>query len=199
MHPNNICPVCRAPYSGNTTTCSTTCRAKASRRKRAHQPIANPYSPQEVQTLLTELADLKTENQRLRAAQKRTKDWKTEATKAQAKLATAEKRLNPALEHNKSLTQKNQQLTRQLKKSSAAIYRLTQALGAPRTLIADYMHFARWYYHHKPKHEWDEHDYSRYQRLTTYQSHKKNQPTRGTRDEQKQPRDKHQHKNTPKA
>lgn len=89
MRPSNrTCPVCRKNYTGTTATCSSACRAKASRRKRAGQPIANPYSPQEVEEILTELHQLQVGNQRLRTGQKRTKDWKAEATKAQAKLVT---------------------------------------------------------------------------------------------------------------
>ncbi len=96
MRPSNrICPVCRATYTGTTATCSNACRAKASRRKRAGQPIANPYSEQEVEEILTELHQLQVENQRLRTGQKRTKDWKAEATKTQAKLVTAQNRLAP--------------------------------------------------------------------------------------------------------
>lgn len=64
------------------------------------------------------------------------------------------------------------------KNAGRLIYRPQTSLEAPRALIADYMHFARWYYNHTPSREWDEHDYSRYQRLITYQSHNKNQPTR---------------------
>lgn len=37
------------------------------------------------------------------------------------------------------------------------------------------MHFARWYYNHKPHREWDEHDYTRHKRFITYQSHAKAQ------------------------
>ena len=176
MRPSNrICPVCRKNYTGTTATCSSACRAKASRRKRAGQPIANPYSPQEVEEILTELHQLQVENQRLRTGQKRTKDWKAEATKAQAKLVTAQNRLAPYSEQNQILKEENRQLTRKLKNAGRLIYRLQTSLGAPSTLISDYMHFARWYYNHKPHREWDEHDYTRHKRFITYQSHTKAQ------------------------
>ncbi len=176
MHPSNrTCPVCRKNYTGTTATCSSACRAKASRRKRAGQPIANPYSPQEVEEILTELHQLHVENQRLRTGQKRTKDWKAEATKVQAKLGTAQNRLAPYIEQNQILKEENRQLTRKLKNAGRLIYRLQISLGAPSTLISDYMHFARWYYNHTPHREWDEHDYTRHKRFITYQSHAKAQ------------------------
>lgn len=61
------------------------------------------------------------------------------------------------------------------KNAGRLIYRLQTSLGAPSTLISDYMHFARWYYNHKPHREWDEHDYTRHKRFITFQSHAKAQ------------------------
>lgn len=177
MRPSNrTCPVCRKNYTGTTATCSSACRAKASRRKRTGQPIANPYNPQEVEEILTELHQLRAENQRLRTGQKRTKDWKAEATKTQAKLATAQNRLAPYSEQNQILKEENRQLTRKLKNAGRLIYRLQTSLGAPSTLISDYMHFARWYYNHKPSREWDEHNQASYTQTTHHHKTTRTKP-----------------------